>query len=212
RCSRRCCSRRLAHRGRPVTTRPTPPVTGPPPRPPPLPPPGPPPLPPPPPVVQVTIRGSQMKVGQGLGLSPWPPPRPPFRPPWSCFLCSLSALRRFGGTWFQVWPVNTGVGNGSTPSGEKMFSAEGGQIAGGQVPPMPPEDSPPSSPSVWLALPSLLPCSLVNSATASVWLGMAPMKNADWALSVVPVLAMISWPLLMAAPGAVAYGASSFDI
>src|SRR5215470_2703301 len=84
RCSRRCCSRRLAHRGRPVTTRPTPPVTGPPPRPPPLPPPGPPPLPPPPPVVQVTIRGSQMKVGQGLGLSPWPPPRPPFCPPWRC--------------------------------------------------------------------------------------------------------------------------------
>ena len=36
-----------------------------------------------------------------------------------------------------------------------------------------------------------------------VWLGMAPMKNADWALSVVPVLAMISWPLLMPAPGAV---------
>ena len=29
------------------------------------------------------------------------------------------------------------------------------------------------------------------------------MKNADWALFVVPVLAMISWPLLMAAPGAV---------
>ena len=48
-----------------------------------------------------------------------------------------------------------------------------------------------------------LPCSLVNSATASAWLGMAPMKNADWAVLVVPVLAMISWPLLSPAVGAV---------
>src|SRR5689334_18542444 len=127
--SRRCCSRRRAHRGRPVTTRPTPPVTGPPPRPPPLPPPKPPPLPlplpppPPPPVVQVTTCGSQEKVGQGVGFSPWPPPRPPFCPPWSCFLGFLPTLRRFGGTWFQVWPAKTGVGNGSTPSGTNMFSA-----------------------------------------------------------------------------------------
>ena len=32
---------------------------------------------------------------------------------------------------------------------------------------------------------------------------MAPMKNADWAVFVVPVLAMISWPLLIPAAGAV---------
>ena len=32
---------------------------------------------------------------------------------------------------------------------------------------------------------------------------MAPTKNADWAVFVVPVLAMISWPLLIAAAGAV---------
>jgi len=32
---------------------------------------------------------------------------------------------------------------------------------------------------------------------------MAPMKNADWPLLVVPVLAMSSWPLLIAALGAV---------
>src|SRR6185437_3993421 len=118
-------SRRRAHRGSPVTTRPMPPVTGPPPRPPPLPPPRPPPLPlppPPPPVAQVTIRGSQEKVGHGVGFSPWPPPWPPGLP-WSCFLGFLATLRRFGGTWFQVWPVKTGVGNGSTPSGTNMFSA-----------------------------------------------------------------------------------------
>src|SRR5689334_10180667 len=128
--SRRCCSRRRTHRGRPVTTRPTPPVTGPPlppPRPPPLPPPGPPPpplpLPLPPPVVQVTTCGSQEKVGQGVGFPPWSPPRPPSGPPWSCFLGFLPTSRRFGGTWFQVWPVKTGVGNGSTPSGTNMFSA-----------------------------------------------------------------------------------------
>ena len=48
-----------------------------------------------------------------------------------------------------------------------------------------------------------LPCWLVNSATARAWLGMAPMKNADWAVLVVPVLAMISWPLLSPAVGAV---------
>ena len=29
------------------------------------------------------------------------------------------------------------------------------------------------------------------------------MKNADWAVFVVPVLAMISWPLLIAESGAV---------
>ena len=29
------------------------------------------------------------------------------------------------------------------------------------------------------------------------------MKNADWALFVVPVLPMISWPLLIAVTGAV---------
>src|SRR5690348_11869630 len=120
--SRRCCSRRRAHRGSPVTTRPTPPPTGAPPRPPPpprppLPPPLPPPrppLPPPVPVVQVTTCGSQEKVGQGIGFPPWSPPWPPPWPPWSCFLGFLSALRRFGGTRFQVWPVKTGVGNGST--------------------------------------------------------------------------------------------------
>src|ERR1700749_1574353 len=77
---------------------------------------------------------------------------------------------------------------------------------------MPPWDRPPSSSRVCLAVPILLPCSLVNSATASVWLGMAPMKNADWALSVVPVLAMISWPLLMAGQGAVPYGSATFHI
>jgi hypothetical protein len=32
---------------------------------------------------------------------------------------------------------------------------------------------------------------------------MAPMKNADCAVLVVPVLAMISWPLLIPAVGAV---------
>src|SRR6185312_14844048 len=118
--SRRCCSRRRAHRGRPVTTRPTPPVTGPPPftPPPPLPPPRPPP--PPPPVVQ--IRGSQEKVGLGVGFPPWSPPWPSCLP-WSCFLGFSPTLRRFGGTWFQVWPVKTGVGNGSTPSGTNMSSA-----------------------------------------------------------------------------------------
>jgi hypothetical protein len=45
--------------------------------------------------------------------------------------------------------------------------------------------------------------SWVNIATARAWLGIAPTKNADWAVLVVPVLAMISWPLLIAATGAV---------
>ncbi len=45
--------------------------------------------------------------------------------------------------------------------------------------------------------------SLVNKATVRAWLGMAPTKNADCAVSVVPVLAMISWPLLRPAVGAV---------
>src|SRR4249920_3251680 len=58
RLSRRCCSRRRAHRGRPVTTRPTPPATGapftpPPPPGPPVPPLPPPPRPPPPPPLPV---------------------------------------------------------------------------------------------------------------------------------------------------------------
>ena len=73
------------------------------------------------------------------------------------------------------------------------------QIAAGQVPPKPPWELPPRLSSVSVPL----PCSLVNSATASAWLGMAPMKNADWAVLVVPVLAMISWPLLSPAVGAV---------
>ena len=38
------------------------------------------------------------------------------------------------------------------------------------------------------------------------------MKNADWAVFVVPVLAMISWPLVSPAVGAVPYGAVSSDI
>src|SRR6266496_1810200 len=52
-------SRRRAHRGRPVTTRPTPPATGTPFTPPPPPRPPPPAPPPPVPVVQVTTCGSQ---------------------------------------------------------------------------------------------------------------------------------------------------------
>ena len=38
------------------------------------------------------------------------------------------------------------------------------------------------------------------------------MKNADWAMFVVPVLAMIGWPLLIAAAGAGAVVAVSSDI
>ena len=38
------------------------------------------------------------------------------------------------------------------------------------------------------------------------------MKNADCAVFVVPVLAMIGWPLLIAATGAVPYEAVSSDI
>ena len=69
----------------------------------------------------------------------------------------------------------------------------------GQVPPKPPA-MPPRPSSVWVVL---SPWLSVKNATASAWLGMAPMKNADWALLVVPVLPTISWPLLIAALGAV---------
>src|SRR5947207_1156710 len=116
--------RRRAHRGSPVTTRPTPaapPV--PPPKPVPVPPlPPKPPLPPPLPgfVAQVTSCGSQEKVGVGDGL-PLSFPLPFW--PLSCFLCFLATLRRFGGTWFQVWPVKTVAGNGSTSSGTHWSSA-----------------------------------------------------------------------------------------
>ncbi len=65
-------------------------------------------------------------MGRGLGNPPpgfgWPFPFP-FPLPWSCLLCFFGALRRLGGTWFQVLPVKTGVVNGSIPSGTNMFSA-----------------------------------------------------------------------------------------
>jgi hypothetical protein len=92
-------------------------------------------------------------------------------------------------------PVNTTGLNCSTPIGTNTFSANVCQIVAGQVPPKPPCEAPPRPLSDCLPL----PCSLVNNATARACWGMAPMKNADWAVFVVPVLAMISWPLLIAA-------------
>ncbi len=74
------------------------------------------------------------------------------------------------------------------------------QIVAGQVPPYPPWACPPRLLRVSVPVPDWL---LVKIATARAWVGMAPMKNADCAVFVVPVLAMIGWPLLIAATGAV---------
>ena len=79
-------------------------------------------------------------------------------------------------------------------------------MVAGQVPPNPPWDWPPRPFRVWLPVPFWL---LVNIATASACCWMAPMKNADWAVLVVPVLPMISWPLVMAAAVAVPSTVSS---
>src|SRR5215469_13025996 len=53
---------------------------------------------------------------------------------------------------------------------------------------------------------------LTNMPTAAAYLGVAPMKNADWARFVVPVLAMTSWPLFSPRPAAVPPGWVSNDI
>src|SRR5258706_6460623 len=81
------------------------------------------------------------------------------------------------------------------------------QMVAGQAPPNPPpwpllegrplSDSPPTLPFCWL----------VNMPTASEYCGIAPRKNADWKLSVVPVLPMVgrcglSCPLGTAVPQA----------
>ena len=68
------------------------------------------------------------------------------------------------------------------------------------MPPKPPCDWPPRPFSVWLPLPFWL---LVKIPTASASCWMAPMKNADCAVFVVPVLPMISRPSVMAATVAV---------
>jgi hypothetical protein len=84
-------------------------------------------------------------------------------------------------------------------------------MVAGQVPPKPPWDWPPSRLSVCGSFLSAF-WWWVNSATASAWLGIAPMKKADCAVSVVPVLAMISWPLLIAAAVPVPPATVSTDI
>ncbi len=76
-------------------------------------------------VLQVTCCGSQVYVGNGLGLPAlelgWGPGFWPF-PFWPLpFLCF--AFRRFGGTRFHVPPVKVGCWNGCTPIGTNMSSA-----------------------------------------------------------------------------------------
>src|SRR5579875_2185141 len=97
---------------------------------------------------------------------------------------------------FHAAPLNCGVGNCWMGNWANLASAKVRQIFAGHQPPYPPSGVPPRLLSDSWVVPF---CLLEKIPTAIAYCGMAPMKNADWAVFVVPVLPMIGRPSLIAA-------------
>src|SRR5215472_1393799 len=99
-----------------------------------------------------------------------------------------------GVTWTHFSPLNTADWKFCTGSFENSISANVCHIRAGHAPPKPPPPKPYSDCDVLAAF-----CDWVKIPTASVYCGIAPMKNAEWEFVVVPVLPMICRPSVIAA-------------